>query len=76
MALLKHGEFVMNPRATSSIGIDRLHAMNSGASIGGMDLGGVHIYPQTLDWAYVNSPTGLQKDLLAKFAQWRREGKM
>jgi hypothetical protein len=76
MALLKHGEFVMNPRATSSIGVDRLHAMNSGAGIGGMNLGGIHLYPQTLDRAYVNSPMGLEKDLLQKFNQWRREGKM
>jgi hypothetical protein len=76
LAVLKHGEFVMNPRATSRIGVDNLHAANSGGSIGGVTLGDIHFHVGTLDRAYMASPTGFKKDLKQVVTQMRREGQL
>lgn len=72
LAVLKHGEFVMNPYATAR-NRPALEAMNAGGTAG-LSIGGIHIYPTSLNRAYVKSRQ-FEKDITDALDRAGREGR-
>lgn len=72
LAVLKRGEFVVNPAATAK-NRRTLEAINSGGSAA-LSVGEIHIHPATLDRAYVR--TGFKQDLLDALSSLRKEGRL
>ena len=73
LAVLKKGEFVMNPLATAK-NRSMLEHMNAGGSPGISVSGGINLYPAQLDQAYIRGP--FVNDVLSALRRAGIEGKL
>ncbi|HKW74847.1 MAG TPA: hypothetical protein VJN64_04920 [Terriglobales bacterium] len=75
LAVLKRGEFVINPQATAK-NRGALEQINAGGSAGVTFSGGIIINTGMVDKDYMTRPTGFKRDLLRAINSLQKEGRL